>query len=347
MSQASAPARRRGRGLIWLVILIVALPLLWVGYWFASREFVSSAIERATASLAARGTTVACSRQTSGGFPLGLHLDCSEAVFSDHDSGTTVTLPRFVATAPLLSPGHVSTVITGPLTVESPESGASLEAAWHDATIDFYMGLGGLNGATVRAAQLEVTPVQGTERMGFTSLAAGHATMTARPGGGKDYRLSFDASDIALVLRKKKKNIPPFSTTGEFVAHDFGGILGTRPKHAVEEWLAAGGELQVDRFGIVTGETSAEATGRLRVSGEGLVSGELNVRIVGLDQIPAIAARLGLGSKDRLARVVGMASIITRAVPGNPAARDLPVAIRDGVAWVGPIPVGTIPPLRL
>ena len=95
------------------------------------------------------------------------------------------------------------------------------------------------------------------------------------------------------------------------------------------------------------GDATAGVTGRLRATAEGVLSGELNVRIVGLDQIPAIAERLGLGSKDRLTRIVGMAGAITRAVPDNPLARDVPVTIRNGVARVGLIPLGTIPPLRL
>ncbi len=72
------------------------------------------------------------------------------------------------------------------------------------------------------------------------------------------------------------------------------------------------------------------------------------MRIVGLDADPG-ARRDGSGSARRTGstRIVGMAGAITRAVPDDPRARDVPVTIRNGVARVGLIPLGTIPPLRM
>ena len=52
-------------------------------------------------------------------------------------------------------------------------------------------------------------------------------------------------------------------------------------------------------------------------------------------------------SRDRLQNIIGMAGAVIRPAADNPAARDVPVTIRDGVARIGFIPLGTIPRLGL
>jgi hypothetical protein len=98
---------------------------------------------------------------------------------------------------------------------------------------------------------------------------------------------------------------------------------------------------------VTMGEVSAGATGRLLIAADGLISGDITMRIVGLEAIPALAERLGLGSRDRLQNIIGMAGAVMRPTSDNPAARDVPVTIRDGVARIGFIPLGTIPRLKL
>jgi hypothetical protein len=102
----------------------------------------------------------------------------------------------------------------------------------------------------------------------------------------------------------------------------------------------------VDRLGIATADASAQASGTLRLSAQGLVSGELVVRVTGLDQLPGLAEQLRPGSRDQVNRIVRMAGALMRAAPDDANAREIPVTIRDGVARIGLIPLGTIPALR-
>jgi hypothetical protein len=117
------------------------------------------------------------------------------------------------------------------------------------------------------------------------------------------------------------------------------------PARAVLSWLQAGGEVAVDDLRIATGDAIAEATGTLRLSPQGLLSGELVVRVTGLDQLPALAEQLRPGSRDQVDRIVRMAGALMRAAPGNANAREVPITIREGVARIGLIPLGTIPAL--
>jgi hypothetical protein len=346
MTATIEPAPRRRRGLIWLVVLVVLAVVLWVGYWFAARQAATMAFERAFASLAASERDLACDRSALSGFPFRLDLDCGALAFTDRKANASVTAARVTATAPLYRPGRVEAAIASPVTIEAPGQKVSLNASWQDAVAVVDAGFGGLNGATVRLDGVEIVPGAGKNRMPFVDASADSATITASPASGGDYRFTIDATGLALQP-KKGDALPPMAIDADLTALDFGSTLGTDPGRTVTAWLADGGEVRVDRLTVAMGDAAAGATGRLAVSADGLLSGELTLRLRGLDQIPALAEQLGLGSRDNLARMIGLAGAIMRPVPDDPGARELPLQIRDGVARIGLIPVGRIPRLKL
>ena len=282
MSETSIPVPRRRRGLRWLVIIAVAIPLLWVGYWFAGRQIVITAFGNSAESLGAAGRDVACGNRALGGFPLRLDLDCGNLVFHDREAGTAITAARITATAPLYRPGRVDASITGPLTIEAPAHGLSLQASWEAATATMDAGFAGLNRATLAFDQVEIVPGAGENRTPFTLIGADRATVSALPGAGNDYRFTLDANAIA-INPESGDSPPPAALDAAVTALDMGGSLGTNPGRTIAAWLADGGELQVDRFDLTMGDATAGVTGRLRATAEGVLSGELNVRIVGLD----------------------------------------------------------------
>jgi hypothetical protein len=346
MTTVTEPAPRRRRRLKWAAIVVVAALVLWVGYWFAARQAATMAFDRAFASLVANERDLACDQTVLSGFPLRLDLDCGSLAFNDRKAGAIVTAARLTATAPLYRPGRVEAVIAGPMTIEAPDQRVSLNASWGDAVAVVDAGFGGLNGATVDLQAVEIVPGAGKNRMPFTRASANSATISALPASSGDYRFTVDVTGLALQP-KKGDALPPMAIDADVTALDFGRSLGTDPGRTLAEWLADGAQLQVDRLTVAMGEATAGATGRLLISPDGLISGDVTMRIVGLDAIPALAERLGLGSRDRLQNIIGMAGAIMRPAPDNPAARDVPVTIRDGVARIGFIPLGTIPRLKL
>lgn len=343
IGEAAAPPRRRRRGARWLAILLAAAVVLWLGYWLGTRYLAATAIERSLASLSAKGRDIACVNHASSGFPFSLDIACGEASFSDRSSGASLAVSRIAASAPLYAPGRVGAVIEGPLVVNAP-GGAALKAAWQDAAIDVDAGFRGLNSASVHLDQVEITPAANSIALGFDGATAGTIATTVRPGEGDSYRFAFDASDV--TLRVPDRDLPAFTVNAALTAQDFGRSLGRDPARAVRSWLAAGGEVAIDRLLIATGEASAQAAGSVRFSPQGLLSGELTVRVTGLDRLPALAEQLRPGSQDQVNRIVRMAGALMRAAPDDANAREIPVTIRDGVARIGLIPLGAIPAFR-
>jgi hypothetical protein len=346
MTAAIEAAPRRRRGLKWLLILVTLAIVLWVGYWFAARQAATMAFDRAFASLAEAERDLACDQSALSGFPFRLDLDCNSLAFADRRANTAVTAARVTATAPLYRPGRVEAAIAGPVTIEAPDQKVSLVASWQDAVAVVEAGFGGLSGATIALDGLEIVPGAGKNRMPWADARADSATITAAPASGRDYRFTVDATGLALQP-KKGDALPAMAIDADVTALDFGGSLGTDPGRTFAAWLADGGEMKVDRLTVAMGEVAAGATGSLSISADGLLSGNLTMRLAGLDQIPALAERLGLGSQDNLARVIGLAGAVMRPAADDPDARELALQIRDGVARIGLIPVGRIPRLRL
>jgi hypothetical protein len=346
MTVTDEPAPRRRRGLKWIATLVVAVLVLWVGYWFAARQAATMAFDRAFVSLAASERDLACDETATSGFPFRLALDCGNLAFSDRRANAAFTAARVTATAPLYRPGRVEAVIASPVTIDAPGERVSLQVSWGDALATVDAGFGGLTGATLALETVEIVPGAGKNRMPFTHASADSATISATPASGGDYRFTIDATGLALQP-KKGDALPPMAIDADVTALDFGRSLGTDPGRTLAAWLADGGEFQVDRLTVAMGGTTAGATGRFIISPDGLLSGDVTMRIVGLEAIPALAQRLGLGSRDRLENIIGMAGAVMRPAADNPAARDVPVTIRDGVARIGFIPLGTIPRLRL
>ena len=86
----------------------------------------------------------------------------------------------------------------------------------------------------------------------------------------------------------------------------------------------------------------------MTLSPTGLLSGTLTVRLVGLEELPAIVDAIKPGTHDRVAQLVAAVSAFTKPVKTEQGdARETVLNIKDGAVMVGIIPVGKIPPLKL
>lgn len=338
--------RRRPRGPKILIAVALLFAALWCGYWYATNRMITAALADVSTTFAAEGRALACGNQTVGGFPLSLTLDCGTPSYADGTAGVSAGLARISASAPLYWPGSVSTALAGPLTFKAPALGIELNASWTAASASAEAGLRGLTSAAAAFDGLSVANDGQPKALPVVSLSAAHAEAAARPAGGSDYRFTAEGDGIAIKPAAGAA-LPEIDAVLRVKAVGFGNALGTDPRRTVAAWLAGGGALEVERLTLAAGTTSATATGNLTVSKAGLVSGDLNLRLVGLGGLPDLFTGLKPKARNKLAQAVAAVSALTKPVADDPAARDAPLAIRNGVMMVGFIPVGEIPPLKL
>ena len=337
---------RKRRG--WLIGILVLIPVLWIGYWYAAQHSARAAIERITTGEVAGGR-IACAGQSLGGFPLRLDFGCTRAAYGDGPQGTgeglSAALGGLAASAPLYWPGYVEATLTSPFVVNAPALGIAVTTAWSDASTSATAGIGGLRSAAATLHSLDFSSA-GSAALPVKTVTADLAEATAAPAGSNAYRFSATAHDLKVV-RADGREIPPIDGDAVITALDFGGSLGTDPAAALRAWARAGAKAHVDRLRLATGNAIVNADGQLTLSPEGLLSGTLTIRLRNPDGLIALAEAIKPGASKDAGKILAVVTALTVPVdtPDGPA-RQTTLIIRNGLVAVGILPVGVIPAIR-
>ncbi len=341
--------KRRSAWRGWLIGILVLIPVLWVGYWYATQEIARAALDRVTTRQVAGGR-FGCAGRTLGGFPLRLDFGCTRAAYGDGPEGTgehlSAALGGLQASAPLYSPGYVEATLVSPFVVNAPPLGIAATTQWSDATTSATAGLDGLKSAAATFHSLDFTSAGGPI-LPVKALTAELAEASAAPAGGNAYR--FSASTRALkVVRSNGQAIPAIDADAAITALDFGASLGTDPRAALRAWVSAGGTAHIDRMRFRAGDAIADADGKLTIAPNGLLSGTLNVRLNNPQAFVAFAEAIKPGAAKDAKKILGVMMALTVPVetPDGPA-RQTTLVIHNGAVSVGIFPTGLVlPPIR-
>ncbi len=341
---------RRRRGWSgWLIGLLVLVPILWIGYWYAAQQIAQAAIERATTRPIAGGR-FACTGQSLGGFPLRLDFGCAHAAYTDGPEGSagrvSAALGGLQASAPLYRPGYVEATLASPFVIDMPPLGIAITTAWSSADTTATAGIDGLKSASATIHSLDFTSTGGTRAVPVKAMTASTAQMNIAPAADNAYRIAAAASDLQVVPLDGR-TIPAIDGEATITALDFGASLGNDPGAALFRWLRAGGTARIDHLHLAAGNAVADAEGRLTIAPDGLLSGTLNVRFRNPSAFADLAESIRPGSRNDAAKVLAVMAALTVPVntPDGPA-RQTTVVIKNGLVAVGILPVGVIPPLK-
>ncbi len=340
--------KRRGAWRGWLIGILVLIPVLWVGYWYAAQEIARAAIDRVTARPVAGGR-FACAGQTLGGFPLRLDFGCTQAKYGDGREGTgerlSAALGGVQLSAPLYWPGYVEASLTSPFVVNAPLTGIAITTQWSDASTSATAGLDGLTSAAATFHSLDFSSAGGSV-LPVRAMTADLAEASAAPAGGNAYRFSAAAHGLKVV-RANGQEIPAIDGDAEITALDFGSSLGTDPHAALSAWARSGATAHIDRLRFAAGGAIADADGDLTIARNGILSGKLTVRLTNPQAFVALAEAIKPGAAKEANKILGVVMALTVPVdtPDGPA-RQTTVVIRNGVVFVGIFPVGGIPAIR-
>ncbi len=340
--------KRRSPWRGWLIGILVLIPVLWVGYWWAAQEIARAAIDRATTRPMAGGR-FACAGETLGGFPLRLDVGCTRAEYGDGPQGTgerlSAALGGVQVSAPLYWPGYVEANLTSPFVVNAPPTGLAITTQWSAASTSATAGLGGLKSAAATFHGLDFSSAGGPA-LPVKAVTADLAEASAAPAGGGAYRFAATAHALKVV-RANGQEIPSIDGDALITALNFGNSLGTDPRAALSAWAKAGGTARIDRLRFAAGEAVADADGELAIAANGLISGKLNVRLRNPDAFVALAEAIKPGAAKEAGKILAVVTALTVPVdtPDGPA-RQTTVVIRNGLVSVGILPVGMLPPVK-
>lgn len=335
----SKAARKRGRGPVVLLALLVVMLLLWCAYWFVAYRMAESFIPSAAAAQqTGNAPAIACADRALGGFPLQLTIRCNGGSAATAD-GMRATLGPFAASAPLYAPGRVVAGLAGPLQVDAP--GFSLSASWTRADVTADAGLIGTVGAVAHLDALFVDAT--TDGVPLFSAQATTWGTEVRPAEVADaLRVVLTATDFILTLDGAP--YPNLSGTASLTLLGAGQRLDRDPVAIFLDWLAAGGNIRIEHAALASGTVNADVSGNLVLELDGTLSGSIAVLYSGEEDLPLLVAAIFPWAGNQAEVVADAIVAVSRPIEmmGAPAL-EVHLMLDHGVVKYGLFPILTIP----
>jgi len=365
--------KRRGSWLIATpLILVLVAAAAWTAVWFYAAGRAETLVNDWRTQQARAGRVFSCAEQRIGGFPFRIEVHCNGAgvELKDTQPALAIKLKEIIVVAQVWDPKLMIAEFTGPLT-------AAEVGQQKPFTFEWTLAQASVRGtpSVPERASIAIDGLKVSEP-GRPLMEAQHAEFHARVQFGSWPHNP--AIDLAVSLKAATAaSLSPFLSvpTDADITAVLHGLKDLKPKPMparLREWQAASGRVEIQKSRLAQGDSLATATGTLALTKSGRLDGTLQVTAAGLERFvpalggnrdPAIAASPALGAIERAVPQLGGAlrpqpqqppnALQTGllALLGKPAELEgkravvMPLAFVDGAVKLGPIPVGTVPPL--
>lgn len=361
--------------------LVLALGGIWSGFWYYAASTVEAQIVEWRAREARLGRIHACARQSIGGYPFRIEFRCVNATAELRETQP----PLFVRAKDLLfvaqiyDPSLLIGELTGPVTISEPTQ-VLLSGNW---TLG-QMSLRGLPSSLDRLSMVFEDLKLNRPRNGVVMNADRfelHARVSeGAPANNPVLEIVGRANGAVIPATGPLSNNP-----GDIeIDGVLRGLNSLSPKPIavlLRELQSTGGKLEVTRARIQQGDIIAVSSGTLSLSRNARLEGQLRVtatgveqlvKVLGLDQALVASAgprgnAYGHDRADRIANALerimpgatgaqrakaaeaglqmGLALLGERAELEGKRATTMPLRFTDGIATLGPIKLGQVPPL--
>ncbi len=363
---------RRSRLIALPLALVVLLAALWTGFWFYAAGATRAALTEWRTHEAALGHVYDCTKDDISGFPFRFELRCSgpSAAFSGTQP-VALQAQDFQIVAQIWDPKHLTSELTGPLSIAEPGRPPAMTATWSRAQTS-------MRGLPTDPEQVAVVLEKAVlASAGAETLAqADHLEVQARvvSGSARDRPVVELTINLANAMAPSVGGLAAGSLDAEILGTLRGlNDLSPRPlPQILRDLQAANGRLEITRARIQQGDIVATATGMLGLSPRGALDGDLQLTIVNVDKLlaalgidRAVSQLVPQGTFDRIAPgldrlLPGLGSALrggggagkTGVAAFGPhtelegrSAVTLPLRFADGAVLLGPFRLKQLPPL--
>ncbi|WP_342360243.1 DUF2125 domain-containing protein [Terrarubrum flagellatum] len=317
-------------------LLLIALGVIWSGYWFVGSHVTGTAIANWMSRESESGRRWTCHGQNISGYPFRFELSCSSVTLEDARAPVTVTAGPLRAVALAYRPNHVIAELDGPAQAILP-SGQKFTANWTQLRMSTQISGGRLAAYDsvlegFRAAQVDAS---GEFQIAKAGSLETHLRQT--PDVSPDapsFDLAVDGKGVAsaLIDNLAGSNDPGDLTLRATLTR--GDAIGPgNPIDIAERWRLSGGKITVAQLKIARGRIALDATGEFALDDEHRVAGRVEGTAAGFEQL--------------LARGAGALGGLFNIRPSGGAPKGLPFAVtlRDGRVMLGPLRIATLAPL--
>jgi hypothetical protein len=333
---STAPQSPTSRKVLLLGVLIVLFIAVYSVAWYYAAEFLRTRITGFFSGGNPAGVTANCDNATMGGYPFRFRLNCDRLSFDDNFQGISASSGPIRAAAQVYDPGHVVWEMDGPAEVRSA-LGFNAVLEWGDLRSSFRAGLTGLQRSSMEWTDLR-TRVTSTVTNQQVEVVTPHLETHVRQNDGNlDYAAL--TRDAAMTVDGTAIALPPVSASFDTTFVDRGGLLDPRLAHR-QQLYGTKGELR--RMVVDLGEGRVlTLSGPFSVGDDGLISGSIRIEI---EKIRAWRDALKTAFPDKRDTFDDIAKVLRVLTLGRDDG-SAEVTIQNGVAMLGFIPLGQLPPL--
>jgi hypothetical protein len=330
---------------ILLAVLILGASL-WAGYWFVGSRGIASGFAGWLDARRDAGWVAEAGTLDVQGFPNRFDTVFTDLILADPDSGLAWEVPQFQINALSYRPNHVIAVwperqlIATPLEkflLESRDMRASLVIAPDTALAPRRM--------TLTAEFLRITPEARPEEVSALSAL----TLAAERLEGTEYRLGLRAEGLTLAAPWRRLLDPegrlPQQISG--LTADL-AVTFDKPwdRTAIEIARPQPTRIKVTLADGRWGNLHLQAAGTVDVDPSGRPEGEITLKARNWREIVTLMRTAGLLPESMAGSVESGLGMMAR-MAGNPETLDIPLGLSGGRMWLGPVPIGPAPVLRL
>lgn len=329
-----------------LVVIAVALAGLWAGYWVIGAKGVESAFTGWIDDRRNDGWVSQAEDVSTQGFPNRFDTIFTGLELADPDTGLAWRADEFQILALSYQPNHVIAVWPGQQVLSSPEQNITFQADTFKGSLVF-----------------DPSPDLPLDR---SSIVIENLTMQSNAG----WTAGLEAGQIAT----RKSSAAPnrhdihFEATGLLPASSFvqsfaGGDLlppvferalldasvdftGPWDRHAIEDARPQITRIEISEMDAKWGELGLKAVGTVDVDSRGTPTGEVAIKAKNWRKMIEIAQASGAIAPELVSTVTRALEFVA-GLSGNSETLDITLRLSGGAVFLGPIPVGSAPIIKI
>ncbi|MDQ0420545.1 hypothetical protein J2045_001569 [Peteryoungia aggregata LMG 23059] len=336
MAIPTAPQSPISSKVLRLGVLIVLVIAVYSVAWYFAAEFLRNRILSFFGGGNPAGVTASCEDATMGGYPFRFRLNCSRLSLDDHFQGVAASFGPVRAAAQIYNPGHVVWEMDAPAEIRSA-LGFNTALDWTNMQSSFRIGLSGLSRSSLMLEGLNATVTSTVSSLQLQVTAPSAQSHVRQNEGNLDYATL--VRDVTVSVDGEKIALPPVSASLDATFADKGGLLD--PRIAQEQKLY-GTKGEIRRMVVDLGEGRVlTLSGPFEVGDDGLLSGRIKIEV---EQIRAWRDAVKKAYPEQADMVDNVANVL-RALAFGRDDSEAEITIQNGIASLGFIPLGQIPPL--
>lgn len=329
-----------------LIVAICTAALAWAGYWW----FGAQAVERETrAWLDARGQegwVANYAEVGTAGFPNRFDTTITGLELADPETGIAWTAPVFQILRLSYRPDHLIFAFAGEQSVASPHQRIDVASGAMRASVVLDPGAGD----ELERLQFVADEVSLISTLGW-GATLDRVLLATRPAEAREdaVDVGFEATALSLKGTLLSRLAGAGLVPGEIEALEVEATLdfdGPWNRSALEERRPDLLGIDLDVARLTWGAAEIWAAGAVTLDAAGLATGEVTVKARNwreLLKIAVAAGWLGQGLADSLEQGLSLLA----GLSGSRKTLDAPLTVSRGRVSLGPIPLGTLPPLRM